>query len=199
MRRRSCARRGQPSCVTFANLWYNCRMDCNNGKFDYEKRIADYRASTDRNALGWRTAVLGMDEKAQKRAYFRFAVADGRMAEAVHSIVGIDVDGWPIMMQGNHVVHIEKRHGVNGAQDKSMSDPEDFARIAFALRNFDAIARLPDNPSYRTKSNVAAAQLEFRTRIDGTSVISTVVPDTSRQWMLITSARIEKRKADEHL
>ena len=102
-------------------------------KFDYEKRITDYRASTDQKALD------------------------------------------------------------------SMSDPNDFARIAFALHNFDAVARLSDNPSYRTRDNVAAAQLEFRTRIDGTSVISTVVPDTSRKWILITSARIEKRKADEHL
>ena len=174
-------------------------MGNESGKFDYEKRIADYRASTDQKALEWRAAVLGMDEKDQKRTYFRFAVADCRMAEAVHSIIDIAVEGWPVMMQGNHVVHIEKRHGENGVQDKSMSNPEDFARIAFALRNFDAIARLPDNPSYRTRTNTAAAQLEFRTRIDGTSVISTVVPDTSRKWMLITSARIEKRKTGEHL
>ena len=49
-----------------------------------------------------------------------------------------------------------------------------------------------DNPSYRTKDNNPSAQLEFRTRIDGTSVISTVIPDTSKRWILITSARIEK-------
>ena len=163
-------------------------------KFDYEKRIADYRASTDQKALEWRATVLGMDEKEQKRAYFRFMVADARMAEAIHSIVDIAVEGWPVMMQGNHVVHIERRHGVNGAQDHSMSDPNDFGRIAFALLNFDSIARLPDNPSYRTKDNNSSAQLEFRTRIDGTSVISTVIPDTSRRWILITSARIEKTK-----
>ena len=54
-------------------------MGNENGKFDYEKRIADYRASTDQKALEWRAAVLGMDEKEQKRTYFRFAVADGRM------------------------------------------------------------------------------------------------------------------------
>lgn len=34
-------------------------------KFDYEKRIADYRASTDQKALEWRAAVLGMDEREQ--------------------------------------------------------------------------------------------------------------------------------------
>ena len=163
-------------------------------ELDYEKRIADYQASTDVAAVRWRDEVLRLDEKAQKKSFFRFAVADARMAEAVHSIVGLATDGWPIVMQGNHVVHIERRHGVNGAQDHSMSDPNDFGRIAFALLNFDSIARLPDNPSYRTKDNNSSAQLEFRTRIDGTSVISTVIPDTSRRWILITSARIEKTK-----
>ena len=163
-------------------------------ELDYEKRIADYQASTDVAAVRWRDEVLRLDEKAQKKSFFCFAVADARMAEAVHSIVGLTTDGWPIVMQGNHVVHIERRHGVNGAQDHSMSDPNDFGRIAFALLNFDSIARLPDNPSYRTKDNNSSAQLEFRTRIDGTSVISTVIPDTSRRWILITSARIEKTK-----
>ena len=163
-------------------------------ELDYEKRIVDYRASTDAAAVRWRDEVLRLDEKAQKKSFFRFAVANARMAEAVHSIVGLTIDGWPIVMQGNHVVHIERRHGVNGAQDHSMSDPNDFGRIAFALLNFDSIARLPDNPSYRTKDNNPSAQLEFRTRIDGTSVISTVIPDTSRRWILITSARIEKTK-----
>ena len=165
-----------------------------NAELDYEKRIADYQASTDVAAVRWRDEVLRLDEKAQKKSFFRFAVADARMAEAMHSIVGLTTDGWPIVMQGNHVVHIERRHGVNGAQDHSMSDPNDFGRIAFALLNFDSIARLPDNPSYRTKDNNSSAQLEFRTRIDGTSVISTVIPDTSRRWILITSARIEKTK-----
>lgn len=163
-------------------------------ELDYEKRIVDYRASTDVAAVRWRDEVLRLDEKTQKKSFFRFAVANARMAEAVHSIVGLTIDGWPIVMQGNHVVHIERRHGVNGAQDHSMSDPNDFGRIAFALLNFDSIARLPDNPSYRTKDNNPSAQLEFRTRIDGTSVISTVIPDTSRRWILITSARIEKIK-----
>ena len=161
---------------------------------DYEKRIVDYRASTDVAAVRWRDEVLRLDEKAQKKAFFCFAVTDARMAEAVHSIVGLTTDGWPIVMQGNHVVHIERRHGVNGAQDHSMSDPNDFGRIAFALLNFDSIARLPDNPSYRTKDNKPAAQIEFQTRIDGASIISTVIPDTNKRWILITSARIEKTK-----
>ena len=163
-------------------------------EYDYVKRIADYQASTDEAALQWRSSVLQMDERAQKKAFFRFADSDARMAEAVHSIIGISTDGWPIMMQGNHAVHIEKRHGADGLQDHSMSDPNDFARIAFALLNFDSISRLPDNPSYRTKDNAPAAQIEFRTRINGTSVVSTVVPDSNRRWMLITSARIEKTK-----
>ena len=45
-----------------------CMKD-ESGKFDYEKRIADYRASTDQKALEWRAAVLEMDEKDFIQAY----------------------------------------------------------------------------------------------------------------------------------
>ena len=45
-------------------------------ELDYEKRIADYRASTDAAAVRWRDEVLRLDEKAQKKSFFHFAVAD---------------------------------------------------------------------------------------------------------------------------
>ena len=62
-------------------------------ELEYEKRIAEYRASTDAEALKWRAAVLAMDEKSQKKSFYRFAVADARMSEATHSIVGIATEG----------------------------------------------------------------------------------------------------------
>ena len=101
-------------------------------------------------------------------------------------------------MQGNHAVHIEQRHGARGAADQSMADPKDFARIGYVLKNYDSVELLPDNQSYRNKDNGPAKQVEFRTRIDGTMAVQTVVPDTKRKTLFITSTRIEKRK-DGHL
>ena len=165
---------------------------------EQKKRIDDYKAATDANALAWREKVLSLDEESQKKEYFQFGTSNKKMSESISHITGIETEGWPIKMQGNHLVHIEKRHGAMGKADMSMADPNDFSRIGFALNNYDEIKQLPDNEGYRGKDNKPAKQIEFRTRINGTMAIQTVVPDTKRKTLFITSARIEKRK-DEHL
>lgn len=161
---------------------------------EQQKRIEEYHAAVDQKALAWREAVMQMDEKAQKKEFFQFGEADTRMAGDIKTITGIDTEGWPIKMQGNHAVHIDKRHGAQGKADHSMADPQDFARIGYAMKNYDDIIALPDNSGYRSKDNQPAKQVELRTRIDGTMAIQTVVPDSKAQTLLITSTRIEKAK-----
>jgi len=165
---------------------------------EQQKRIDEYAAAVDDKALSWRARVLALDGEAQKREFFQFGTSDARMAADVKAKTGIDTNGWPVKMQGNHAVHIEQRHGASGAADHSMADPKDFARIGYALKNYDSIEVLPDNQGYRNRDNGPARQIEFRTRIDGTMAVQTVVPDTKRRTLFITSTRIEKRK-DEHL
>lgn len=165
---------------------------------EQKKRIEEYQAAVDDKALFWRERVLALDEESQKKEFFQFGTSDKRMAADLKEKTGIDTDGWPVKMQGNHAVHIEQRHGARGAADQSMADPKDFARIGYALKNYDSVELLPDNQSYRNKDNGPAKQVEFRTRIDGTMAVQTVVPDTKRKTLFITSTRIEKRK-DGHL
>ena len=165
---------------------------------EQKKRIEEYQAAVDDKALFWRERVLALDEESQKKEFFQFGTSDKRMAADLKEKTGIDTDGWPVKMQGNHAVHIEQRHGASGAADQSMSDPKDFARIGYALKNYDSVELLPDNQGYRSKDNGPAKQVEFRTRIDGTMAVQTVVPDTKRKTLFITSTRIEKRK-DGHL
>lgn len=165
---------------------------------EQKKRIEEYQAAVDDKALFWRERVLALDEESQKKEFFQFGTSDKRMAADLKEKTGIDTDGWPVKMQGNHAVHIEQRHGARGAADQSMADPKDFARIGYVLKNYDSVELLPDNQSYRNKDNGPAKQVEFRTRIDGTMAVQTVVPDTKRKTLFITSTRIEKRK-DGHL
>ena len=165
---------------------------------EQKKRIEEYQAAVDDKAIAWRDKVLALDEESQKKEFFQFGTSDKRMAADLKEKTGIDTDGWPVKMQGNHAVHIEQRHGTSGAADQSMSDPKDFARIGYALKNYDSVVLLPDNQGYRNKDNGPAKQVEFRTRIDGTMAVQTVVPDTKRKTLFITSTRIEKRK-DGHL
>lgn len=161
---------------------------------EQKKRIAEYAAAVDDKALAWREKVLQMDEKAQKGEFYQFGASDSRMAGDLKTVTGIDTEGWPIKMQGNRVVHIEQRHGAQGKADHSMADPKDFARIGYSLKHYDSIAPLPDNESYRSGDNSPAKQVEFRTRIDGTMAVQTVVPDTKKKTLLVTSTRIEKAK-----
>ena len=165
---------------------------------EQKKRIEEYQTAVDDKALAWRDKVLALDEESQKKEFFQFGTSDKRMAADLKAKTGIDTDGWPVKMQGNHAVHIEQRHGASGTADRSMSDPKDFARIGYALKNYDSVELLPDNQGYRSKNNGPAKQVEFRTRIDGTMAVQTVVPDTKRKTLFITSTRIEKRK-DGHL
>ena len=165
---------------------------------EQKKRIEEYQAAVDDKALFWRERVLALDEESQKKEFFQFGTSDKRMAADLKEKTGIDTDGWPVKMQGNHAVHIEQRHGASGAADQSMADPKDFARIGYVLKNYDSVELLPDNQSYRNRDNGPAKQVEFRTRIDGTMAVQTVVPDTKRKTLFITSTRIEKRK-DGHL
>lgn len=165
---------------------------------EQKKRIEKYQAAVDDKALFWRERVLALDEESQKKEFFQFGTSDKRMAADLKEKTGIDTDGWPVKMQGNHAVHIEQRHGARGAADQSMADPKDFARIGYVLKNYDSVELLPDNQSYRNKDNGPAKQVEFRTCIDGTMAVQTVVPDTKRKTLFITSTRIEKRK-DGHL
>ena len=161
---------------------------------EQRRRIEDYAAAVDNDALAWREKVLTMDEKAQKKEYFQFGTSDSRMAGDIKAVTGINTEGWPIKMQGNHAAHIDLRHGAQGKADHSMSDPKDFARIGYAIRHYDDITPLPDNEGYRSGDNSPAKQIEFRTRIDGTMAVQTVVPDTRRKTLLVTSTRIEKAK-----
>ena len=161
---------------------------------EQQKRIDEYQAAVDPEAIAWRESVMRMDEKKQKEEFHKFGVSDARMANDIKTATGIDTEGWPIKMQGNHAVHIEIRHGAHGTADHSMADPKDFARIGYAIKNYDSIVSLPDNKGYRSGDNSPAKQIEFRTRIDGTMAVQTVVPDTKARTLLITSTRIEKAK-----
>ena len=52
-------------------------------------------------------------------------------AEILKTLTGVDYTGYSVMLTGDAVAHIERRHGVFGAADNSMSDPNDLARNGY--------------------------------------------------------------------
>ena len=49
----------------------------------------------------------------------------------------VDFSDFELWIDGSAVYHIETRHGKNGEADQSMSNPEDIARIPWAVNNAD--------------------------------------------------------------
>ena len=48
-----------------------------------------------------------------------------------------EVEGARVVLDVNAVLHIDKRHGPLGKQDRSMASPEDLARIGYVIANYD--------------------------------------------------------------
>ena len=115
------------------------------------------------------------------------------------NFVGFDVSDYSVKIERDRLNHIEKRHGINGNHDKSLSDPQDMARMGYVINNYDDISWLRDDDGnvvfsekYNSKNNEASPILMMTKKIDGTYCLSYVVPDSKKKTLWITSARIQK-------
>ena len=119
--------------------------------------------------------------------------------KAISELVGFDVSGYTCKIESDRLAHIEKRHGINGEHDHSLSDPKDTARMGYVINNSDSIDWLVDSKGtkvydakYNDRNNHKVPVFIMKKRIDGTYTISQVVPDSKKKTLWITSARIEK-------
>ncbi|MBQ6944208.1 MAG: hypothetical protein IJN43_07750, partial [Ruminococcus sp.] len=125
-------------------------------------------------------------------------LSDGAI-KAISDFVGFDVNGYVCKIEKDSLQHIERRHGVNGKHDQSMSDPKDLARMGHVINNIDNIEWVIDkkgnitlSKKYNNSDNSLCPVMQISARIDGTYCVSQVVPDTRRKTIWISSARIEK-------
>ena len=112
---------------------------------------------------------------------------------------GIDVSDYQCKIERDSLIHIEKRHGLNGTHDQSLSDPKDIARIGYVLNNSDSIEWAKDDSGnlvyskkYNNKDNKPCPVMLVSAKVDGTYVVSQVIPDTKRKTLWVTSARMQK-------
>ena len=117
----------------------------------------------------------------------------------ISDFVGFDISGYKCRIEKDALVHIEKRHGINGEHDHSLSDPKDTARMGYAINHIDNIEWVTDekgnvvrSKKYNNKDNTSCPVMSLSSRIDGTYCVSQAVPDTKRKTIWVTSARIEK-------
>ena len=112
------------------------------------KPAGEYSADEIRNIQGYLQSVdknmveLCEEYRANKNGKFkRYTISPVTDVEAsdISALTGTDLSGYVHAIDKNGFNHIEKRHGVNGEQDKSMSNAIDVARIGYVLANYDSV------------------------------------------------------------
>lgn len=144
--------------------------------------------------------------RADKNAKFRrikLGDVQQREAEAIKSLTGKDVSGYTHNIDRNGFVHIENRHGINGAQDQSMSDLNDVARQGWVIENYDDIGRLQgrdgkyvDSYGYLGTNGEPSPVVVYRKRINGTYYLVEAVADGRWKKLWTVSAYISDKKID---
>ncbi|MDR2513855.1 MAG: hypothetical protein LBD02_01440 [Christensenellaceae bacterium] len=160
--------------------------------------IREYKEAVDPKML-----ALAERFKANKNAKFeRYVIGNvsERAADDIQDLTGVNVRGYESAINKSAFIHIENRHGENGAADHSMADLNDVARMRYVLENYDTMKIARDqngdvvfSSKYHMANSSPAPVLLFSKRINGTYYISEAVTDAKWQKVWVTSARIEKR------
>lgn len=126
------------------------------------------------------------------------AETNDRMRSAMKALSGLGKVGDVTILDDNGVQHIDKRHGVNGEADKTMSKTEDMARAAYVLQSFDNAYLATDKAEgYRTARGKRAPIIIFDKKIDGTHIVVEAVSDSKKNRNYIVSEYLSKNGVDQ--
>ncbi len=118
------------------------------------------------------------------------------VAARIHKLTGIDVSGYRIAIEARQIDHILKNHGENGKSNRSMADPEDIARIEYALTAPDSISNAGTTTAYVTNKNgkmkPADTVLYEKMLEDGSYYVVQAVPETKKRTLYVVTAFIGK-------
>lgn len=152
--------------------------------------VEDYKKSVNEEVLAFIKDVL--DNKTTKK-YVVVSTVSEIMAKEVQDLTGKQIEGNSILLDTNAVRHIIKRHGPNGQQDNSMTDPADIARIGYVINNYDEI--IYDGittTGYTDENQNPSPILVLRKRINGTYYVIKAAGSSANKRSYIVSAYIAK-------
>lgn len=171
------------------------------------KPAGEYSADEIRNIQGYLQSVdknmveLCEEYRANKNGKFkRYTISPVTDVEAsdISALTGTDLSGYVHAIDKNGFNHIEKRHGVNGEQDKSMSNASDVARIGYVLANYDSVELAlkedgtPDAVyGYLDAQMRPAKKLVYSKKINGTMYVIETAGDNAYKKLWIVSAYLK--------
>ncbi len=123
-------------------------------------------------------------------------IASERTASEIQEITNIDVHGFRLAIEARQIHHILNDHGENGKSDHSMADPNDIARIGYAIFDPDEIRPAGKTKAYthfKDGKNRLAPTVLYEKRVGEKSYyVVQAVPETKAKTLYVVTAFIGK-------
>ena len=117
-----------------------------------------------------------------------------RLANDIEKIVGFSAKGYSNEIYPGNIEHIDKRHGVNGIQDRSMSYLHELAKIGYVIENYDKIRGGHISREYKNSDGSNAKTVELQKKIDNEYYyVVEAVPDATLKTIHVVSAYKNKK------
>ena len=162
------------------------------------KIIDGYIEAVDSNVYD--IAEIYRKNKSAPNKRIKIADVHERLAKDIQRIIGIDVSYYSIWADKSTFTHIEKRHGTNGAQDRSMANLDDIARMGFVITNYDSIEWCLNQNGEKVYSKYhnganghPAPILLIKKKINGTYYLSEAAADNAYRKLWVESAYINNK------
>ena len=165
-------------------------------KKDIETIKQEYKKAVNPKIVDFVNKVRNFKNKeAANKVHIDLKGVTEREVHDIKKLTGIDTSEYKRDMDGDTVIHIERRHGENGEADRSMSDVNDLARIEYVLENYDSmdIQRMKEgnkalNSRYRDTDNNLSRSVVYSKRVNGNYYVVEAVPDSKAKTLHIISA-----------
>ena len=159
-------------------------------KNDIETIKQEYKKAVNPKIVDFVERVRNLkDKNVAGKIKIELSSVNEREVQDIKKLTGIDTSEYKRDMDGNTVIHVENRHGENGAADHSMSDVNDLARIEYVLENYDNIeSAKDDNGRYRDSDNKLSKSVVYSKRVNGNYYVVEAVPDSKAKTLHVVSA-----------
>lgn len=126
-------------------------------------------------------------------------------AETIQKLTGINVYGYKMVIEARQIRHILRDHGENGLANQSMSDPNDIAKMEYALENPDTIVNAGKTKAYsymKNGYNRTADTVRYEKNIgENNYYVIQAVPEAKAKTLFVVGAYIgnqeHKKKASQ--
>lgn len=173
------------------------------GEEHREKRKAQWALNLDQyKSANVNSDILSVIEKIENNNFdanekIALGFVSDSTSDEIQNITGIDVRGFKISIEARQLRHILKDHGRDGVTDRSMTNPNDIAKMEYAIQNYDDIRPAGQTRAYTNmvngKNRLAETVLYEKKIGEKSYYVVQAVPNTKAKTLYIVTAFIGKQ------